>query len=147
MDSQTKQWTLENVPHMVSPDYPYGGKAFYEGLFGGIDIAIVYRSNPGIAWSFFAEYPHILFWVRIVIAAVIALIYFVSSRRSLEKIGLLFILGGALGNIVDYIRYGAVIDMIKMTFWGWHYPVFNVADMAVVCGVILYLISPKCSQE
>ena len=147
LDLFTKQWAFEHLPHMADPYYPYGGKALYEGLFGGIDIALVYRINPGMAWSFFSEYPHILFWLRIVIAAIIALIYFISSRRFLEKVGLLFILGGALGNIADYIRYGAVVDMIKVTFWGWHYPVFNIADAAVVCGVILYLMSPRSSKR
>lgn len=131
---------------MPTAVYPYGGTGVVQNLWGGIDIALVYRINPGIAWSLFSEYPQILFYVRIGIFILVALFYFLSARRFFDCLALLMILGGALGNIVDFVRFGAVVDMIKVVLWGWHYPVFNVADMCVVGGVILFILTPKKSS-
>ncbi len=52
-----------------------------------------------------------------------------------------FIIGGLIGNLIDRIVYGHVIDYIKLVFGNYHYPVFNIADMAVVVGVILLVIA------
>jgi lipoprotein signal peptidase len=58
-----------------------------------------------------------------------------------EVLGLSLIIGGAIGNTVDRLRLGAVVDFIDAHYRGWHWPTFNVADMAIVCGVATILIS------
>ena len=58
-----------------------------------------------------------------------------------EKLPLAFIIGGALGNLVDRIRFGAVIDFLDFHIGEWHWPAFNVADIFIVIGVGLYIIS------
>ena len=62
------------------------------------------------------------------------------------------ILGGAVGNLVDRVRLGYVVDFIDVHFRGWHYPAFNVADSAITCGVALliidvFLISMRREEE
>ena len=51
------------------------------------------------------------------------------------------IIGGALGNFIDRIIYGYVIDFIDINLFGWNYPVFNIADMMIVIGVFLLVIN------
>jgi len=53
---------------------------------------------------------------------------------------LALVLGGAIGNLVDRVRLGYVVDFIDVHVGGWHYPAFNVADSAITCGVILLLL-------
>jgi signal peptidase II len=55
-------------------------------------------------------------------------------------LGLALVLGGAIGNVMDRIKLGYVVDFIDVHFGGWHYPAFNVADSAITCGVILLLL-------
>ena len=50
------------------------------------------------------------------------------------------VLGGAIGNLVDRVMLGYVVDFIDVHVGGWHYPAFNVADSAITCGVILLLL-------
>ena len=54
-----------------------------------------------------------------------------------NRIALGMILGGALGNGLDRIRHGMVVDFLDFVFWGWHYWTFNLADSFIVCGAIL----------
>jgi len=54
-------------------------------------------------------------------------------------LGLALILGGAIGNLVDRIQLGYVVDFIDVYYKNWHFPAFNIADSAITCGVILLL--------
>ena len=60
-----------------------------------------------------------------------------EDRVSATALGL--VLGGAIGNVIDRLRFGAVVDFIDLHAFGWHWYVFNVADSAIVCGVGLLL--------
>jgi len=55
----------------------------------------------------------------------------------LQRVALGLILGGALGNGLDRIRHGSVVDFLDFVFWGWHYWTFNLADSCIVCGALL----------
>jgi signal peptidase II len=46
------------------------------------------------------------------------------------------VVGGAIGNVIDRVRFGAVVDFVDASAWGWHWYVFNIADAAIVCGVL-----------
>jgi len=62
------------------------------------------------------------------------------STMRLECAALGLIIGGALGNIADRLRIGAVVDFIDAHYGGWHWPTFNMADVAIVCGVAALIL-------
>jgi signal peptidase II len=90
------------------------------------------------------------------LAGVVALLFFgraflAEATPRLERIALGLILGGALGNGLDRLRHGHVVDFIDVVIRGWHYWTFNVADSFIVCGGILFVWSmlkaPKGTPE
>lgn len=102
---------------------------------------ITYIRNPGAAFGLLAHQRE-LFIAFALAAAVGILVY---SRRAEARRGILpyalgMILGGALGNLVDRIRYGTVVDFLDFFWRNWHYPVFNLADSAIVVGVGLLIL-------
>lgn len=100
-----------------------------------------YIMNPGAAFGIFAHQKWLFVVVSIATAA--AILYYAfrpEGRQPWTGVGMGLILGGALGNLVDRIRFHAVIDMFDFFWREWHYPVFNVADIAIVCGVGLFVL-------
>jgi signal peptidase II len=85
-------------------------------------------------------------WARTLIfsiAGLAALIYFgglflKEGTPSMERVSLGLILGGALGNGLDRVMHGHVVDFLDFVFGGWHYWTFNLADSAIVCGALLF---------
>lgn len=63
----------------------------------------------------------------------------VRARHPLERAGFALVVGGALGNILDRLRQGAVTDFLDLYWRDWHWPTFNVADMAITLGAVLVL--------
>ena len=95
--------------------------------------------NDGAAWSIFDGSVAFL-----IIVAIVALIFLVSYQKIFQKnfrniVAFALIYGGLLGNLVDRIVYGYVIDYIKLLFGIFSFPVFNLADMAIVSGFILLI--------
>ena len=83
-------------------------------------------------------------WVLSGLALVITVWLAVMLARSaygLDAAAYGLIIGGALGNVADRMRFGAVTDFLDVYIGSWHWPAFNLADVAVVCGVILLLYS------
>lgn len=64
-----------------------------------------------------------------------------AARRKLLFWGLGMVLGGAVGNLVDRIRFRAVVDFLDFYVGQWHWPAFNVADIAICCGALLVCLS------
>ena len=93
------------------------------------------------AWSSVA-----LAVVAIVIVAAIA-VWLRRSERPLVAVALGAIAGGAVGNVIDRIRFGAVVDFIHAHAWGWSWYVFNVADAAIVCGVAALVLDSLFHRE
>ena len=92
--------------------------------------------NRGIAFGLFHEKPGIL--LTLISISLGVLLYFgmkMRNVRSLQWWALGLILGGAVGNWIDRIRFGAVVDFLDFRVW----PVFNIADSAITIGVVLYL--------
>lgn len=97
--------------------------------------------NPGVSFGLFQD--HATIWPLVVITMAVALAFLVWLLRSksvFEAIGLAFIIGGAVGNVVDRFRFGAVADFIDLYIGDWHYPAFNVADSAITIGVAMLII-------
>jgi len=105
-----------------------------EGIF-----SLTYVENRGAAFGILQNRRWFLIVLPLVIITAIVL-YLVTHRKDglLTKISLAIILGGAVGNLIDRILLGYVVDMFQAVFID--FPVFNVADTAVVCGTILLAV-------
>ena len=123
------QW----VKHYVTVHIPLGeAQPLLPGL---VELRTVH--NYGAAWSSLAGMRWLLVAITGVIIAAVAVI--LIRRIVRHPVGVMagfLILSGGLGNIVDRVRLGYVVDMFHLEFWP-SYPVFNVADMCVVCGALL----------
>lgn len=144
IDAISKYLTQEFIPLMGSESlwYPYGGMGVFRNL-GGIEFSIVHAINKGAAWSSFSDYQGILLMLRLVLIGGL-ITYALTNRNASYLLPLSLIISGALGNVIDYFFYGHVIDMFHFVFWGYHYPVFNIADSAIVVGIgWLFLLTLK----
>ena len=106
-------------------------------------LSFVHFQNPGAAFSFLSDQGG---WQRyfLIVISLLAVIYIPSLINQYKKnmlivIGLLLILGGAIGNLYDRISYGYVIDFIYFHIAEFYWPAFNVADSAISIGVLLFL--------
>ena len=106
-------------------------------------FSLVHFQNPGAAFSFLSDQGG---WQRYFLIAIslLAVLYIPCLINQYKKnilivIGLLLILGGAIGNLYDRINYGYVIDFIYLHFAEFYWPAFNVADSAISVGVLLFL--------
>ena len=102
---------------------------------------ITYVRNTGAAWSIFAGETWLLIIVSLIIISFIILyIYKNKPKCMLEKIGYSMVLGGALGNFLDRIVYGYVIDFFDFYIFGYDYPIFNLADSFILIGVVILIV-------
>ena len=123
------QW----VKHWITMNLPLGESAPL--LPGLVELRTVH--NYGAAWSSFSGQRWLLLAVTGCI--VLAVLYVLARRIVRHPLGLaacFLILSGGIGNIIDRARLGYVVDMFQFEFWQ-SYPVFNVADMCIVCGCIM----------
>lgn len=125
--------------------FPYGGIGVFENVLG-IDFSIVHVMNKGAAWGMFASFHEILFYGRVVIVCSMLIYLFLFAIRP-QHIPLLMIITGALGNILDHLVYGHVIDMFYFRFWGLSFPVFNIADSAIFCGIALLMLQSALKKR
>ncbi len=105
---------------------------------------LVLAFNTGAAFSFLAgaggwQTP-VLVAFAIIAAVVVSVLLVRSPGRRLFCAGLALILGGALGNVIDRLRYGHVVDFLDLHAAGWHWPAFNVADSAITVGAALLIV-------
>ncbi|VFU19113.1 Lipoprotein signal peptidase [anaerobic digester metagenome] len=102
-------------------------------------LYLTYIQNPGAAFGLL-PYRTIFFIAITLIVMVFMLIYYRALPKSfyIMRLGLALQLGGALGNLIDRLRYGQVIDFIDLQFFP---PVFNLADSAIVIGVGMFIIA------
>lgn len=132
LDQGAKALVVENL--QGRPPVPVLG-----GLF-----QLDYTRNTGAAFSIFQSGGWIFAAVALVVVAGIV-VYFprLQSRGVIVTVALGFVLGGAIGNLADRVRLGYVIDFID---FGW-FPVFNLADSAIVCGVGLLILASLLATE
>ena len=105
-------------------------------------LNINYVHNTGAAFSLFNNAR--IFLIIIGILAVIIFTYYLFKIKSLNDFDLFthsLLLGGILGNLVDRIIHGYVIDYISINLFGYHFPIFNFADICIVLSVILIFVS------
>jgi signal peptidase II len=101
--------------------------------------------NPGAAFSFLAQGSGWQRWfftaLGVMASAYILWLLRKSQTDKLLSFALSFILGGALGNVLDRVMYGAVVDFIDLHYANWHWPAFNIADSAICMGAVLIVLS------
>lgn len=99
---------------------------------------LVLAFNKGAAFSFLAGAPGwqtpLFIGVAVVAIVIVSVLLVRSPADWLVCAGLALILGGALGNVIDRLRYGQVVDFLDFHLYGWHWPAFNVADSAITIG-------------
>jgi signal peptidase II len=109
-------------------------------------VHLTYIRNTGAAFGFLAGSRSTLrmaFFLLVSIVAIACIIYLLKNlrpHRNIPTVSLSLILGGAIGNLIDRLRMGEVIDFIDLHWHRLHWPAFNVADSAISIGVILLFI-------
>lgn len=141
VDLLSKFYIQEYLPRMsrAFPAYPYGGIGVFKDFFG-IEFSLTHHINKGAAWGILSDWQQalLLFRIALVIGLVIYVV-FLNKKREWD-IPFALIIAGAAGNVLDYFLYGHVIDMFHFVFWGYDYPVFNVADCAIFIGIAWLII-------
>ncbi|HUT99655.1 MAG TPA: signal peptidase II [bacterium] len=106
---------------------------------------LVHGQNSGVVWGFMRGVPGMAYVFMAIQALVsLAMVAWLGLGRDISKLqlwGFGFILGGALGNLVDRIRLGGVVDFLDFKFGSFTWPTFNAADTCVVVGVGLVILS------
>ncbi len=132
LDQVTKviaeQWLLPLQPLPVLPSF---------------NLTLMY--NTGAAFSFLAGAGGWQRWLFIVLASVISVVLVIwllrlSRDQRLQAAALVLVLGGAVGNLIDRLLYGHVIDFIQLYYQHWYWPTFNIADAAISVGAVLLII-------
>jgi signal peptidase II len=99
--------------------------------------------NPGAAFSFLAQAGgwQRWFFTGLGVAAALFITWLIrkNAQQTLFCLAMSLILSGAIGNVIDRIAYGAVVDFIDVYYSHWHWPAFNIADSAITLGVILLI--------
>ena len=131
LDQLTKQWVEEAF-------------VLYESLpvTSFFNLTLVY--NTGAAFSFLADAGGWQRWFFLILALVICtyLVYWLLQMKKdqlLLPFAIAMIIGGAIGNVVDRMLHGHVIDFLDFYYQQWHWPAFNLADSAITLGVILFI--------
>ena len=100
--------------------------------------------NSGAAFSFLAQAGGWQRWfftgVGIIAALIMIWLIRKNSHQTIFSLALSLVLSGAIGNVIDRIIYGAVVDFVDVHYMGWHWPAFNIADSAISIGVILLIV-------
>jgi signal peptidase II len=131
LDQVTKQWVIDGFRLMES----VAVTSFFN---------LVLVLNPGASFSFLAGAGGWQKWFFVVLALGVSVWLVIMLRQhageKLLPLALSLILGGALGNVIDRLRFDAVVDFLDFHLAGYHWPAFNVADSAITVGVVLMLL-------
>lgn len=106
---------------------------------------LTYVRNTGAAFSFLSEAGGWQRWFFAIMSIIISTIltvwlYRLKKHESMLAIALALVLGGAIGNLIDRLAYGYVIDFFDVYYQSYHWPIFNIADSAISLGVFLMLL-------
>ena len=134
IDQLTKLWIMTNF-----------GLHEQQNVISGF-FNLVYVTNTGAAFGFLAGSKSWLRQVFFVGVAVVALGVIVYAYGHLKRQGRIFVYalgligGGAIGNLIDRLRFGSVVDFLDFYFGSYHWPAFNAADSAITVGVGLFML-------
>ena len=106
-------------------------------------LQLVLVLNPGVSFGMAADWniPYWLFGSFAGIVGIALLVWAQKHHDPWQSVAITLISSGACGNAIDRFAYGAVVDFIDVELWaGYHWPAFNVADAAISCGAVLYIL-------
>jgi signal peptidase II len=135
LDQISKWWIADYLePHQILSVIP----GFFDLVLvhnRGMAFGIFGRSGPGAA---------LCLLLGAILAAIVVIFFFFYWTKKNQKwltVGLALILGGAVGNLVDRVRFGYVIDFLDFSVKDYHWPAFNLADSAVTIGTLWLLLN------
>lgn len=132
LDQWTKWWAVTALGYLQPvPVVP------------GLNWTLVH--NHGGAFSLLADHPGWQRWFFLIVASGITVVLLVWLKRTPRQLWTLclplaLLIGGAIGNLIDRVRLGYVIDFIDVYYQRWHWPAFNIADSGITIGVIALLL-------
>lgn len=130
---QLSKWVMLSIVDIAHRD-PIVVTAFFKlVMVWNYGISFGMLAHPGTAVPWFLQA------VAVGISAVLLWLACKTDKRY-ERLAYGLIIGGAIGNVVDRFRYGAVADFFSFHIGGWHYPAFNIADAAIFCGVMWLIV-------
>jgi len=147
-DQVSKWWMLQT--------YGDGGEGWLAATVTPFfNLVLVW--NHGVSFGMFGQHggtdhdtimPYLLIALAAVLAAVVTR-WLLRAEKSMEAAAFGLIIGGAIGNVIDRIRLGAVLDFLDFHIREWHYPAFNIADSAIVvgAGIILFLWGARAKTK
>ena len=118
-----------------------GSVSIIDGFFS---FTLAY--NTGAAWGLFSGERWFLIGVPILIIIASAGFYF-KNKKTAINVGLIIVITGAIGNLIDRVRTGEVIDFLDFIVFGYDFPVFNFADMCITLGCIYLIIYTLFEKE
>lgn len=138
IDQISKWWILSTVmqPPRVIPILPF--------------FNLVLGWNRGVSFGLFDSDSPVNDWLLPLVALVITgglAVWLWRAERLRIAAGIGLIIGGALGNLVDRLRFGAVADFIDLHAWGHHWPAFNVADSGITIGAVVLILDSLFVRE
>ena len=111
-------------------------------------FALTHVQNTGAAFGIFAQSNKLFIGLTVVILALLVKMHKeLTTQGAWARVGIAFVWGGALGNLVDRLRNGAVTDFLDVYWKSWHWPAFNVADSAITVGVSLLLLQNFLTEK
>lgn len=125
LDYLTKQWALSYLEPSMSP----------REINAMLNMVMVH--NAGISFGMLSQ-NSIGAALPLAIAAImlsVLIVWLSRSQSTPQSLAIGLIIGGAIGNVIDRVRFGAVIDFIDVHYGAWHWPAFNLADSAICIGV------------
>ncbi len=134
-DQTSKWWILEGIRLPEVRHVPL----LVAGPFG-LDLTMVW--NRGVTFGLLSGDGPLNHLILALIAAAIAgflLRWMARAETPWVAVALGAVIGGAIGNVIDRLRFGAVVDFVDFHAWDWHWYVFNIADAGIVCGVAVLL--------
>ncbi|EKE80832.1 lipoprotein signal peptidase [Idiomarina xiamenensis 10-D-4] len=136
IDQITKQWVVANYDL-------YESTALWRAFDIGLNFTYVH--NYGAAFSFLSDHGGWQRWLFTAIAVAAAVVLSIWLRRNpvgawRQNLAFSLIVAGAVGNLIDRVIYGYVIDFVDVFYQDWHWPAFNVADTAITVGAVLMLL-------
>lgn len=138
LDLLSKRWVELNLS--------YGQQIVVTEFFN-----LVLAYNAGAAFSFLSDASGWQRWflsaIALLVSALIIYLLYKNTTNRLFRIALSFILGGALGNLWDRIMLGHVVDFLDFHVSGYHWPAFNFADSAIVCGACLLILDGVINRQ
>lgn len=104
---------------------------------------IVMVWNQGVSFGMFnghSDYGPMILTILAVLIIILFTVWLFKTENKLHNFAVSMVIGGALGNLIDRARFGAVIDFLDFHVMGWHWPAFNVSDSCICIGVFLLII-------